>query len=397
MRQGAILGGNRAVRNIVLACLKFVSILNRVAPKDDKRILFYESSNPFPSDNTEALCSWLVEHDIESKYKLTYCVPDAGPFLDRARCRTVNKFRGIIEYLRSKYVFYSYGGMRIKPSPGQVVVNLWHGTPLKTIGKLTDDANYLSEDLDDFTYLVTSSTRFIPIMAAAFDCERGKVKTWGYPRCDYFNGTHATLTQLGIPENKTVILWMPTFRISKDGRFDNAAQITETGLPILHTRRQLQIFDEWLAAKGVILTLKVHGYAAPNVNLDGLKSLILVDDDEVRQVGLKLYEFVSCFDALLTDYSSIAFDYLLLDRPIGYTIDDMDYYQQKRGFTIDAPETLMSGALIRDYEGLLKYISAVEDGVDDYENDRKALREQVWSHTDCFCERVARGCGIEVT
>ncbi len=50
--------------------------------------------------------------------------------------------------------------------------------------------------------------------------------------------------------------------------------------------------------------------------------------------GLQLYEFIHCADALVSDYSSVAIDYLLLDRPLGFTLDDYKEYTQSRGWVL---------------------------------------------------------------
>ena len=75
----------------------------------------------------------------------------------------------------------------------QVVVNLWHGSPLKKIGNYLDD-----KDENYFTYLLAASDFFAPIMQKAFNCGAEQVKVCGHPRNDaMFRGENA-LARLGL-------------------------------------------------------------------------------------------------------------------------------------------------------------------------------------------------------
>ena len=61
---------------------------------------------------------------------------------------------------------------------------------------------------------------------------------------------------------------------------------------------------------------------------------------------LQLYELIGISDALISDYSSVAVDYLLLDRPLGYVLADYEIYREKRGFVFEDPLEYMPGEKI---------------------------------------------------
>ena len=78
-------------------------------------------------------------------------------------------------------------------------------------------------------------------------------------------------------------------------------------------------------------------------------------------------------DALLTDYSSIFFDYLLLNRPIGFVIDDYEEYAASRGFAFEDPFEYMPGEVIDNAEKLIEFFSSVMCGDDNFMEKREEV------------------------
>lgn len=365
---------SRFARKPMLLATSLLSVINKLIPKDSKKVLFYESHDGPPSDNSEAMCHWMIASGLAGCYSITYCANSLG-LLVGYPIKLVGRVGGVISYLRSKYVFYSFGGMRIKPSDGQVVVNLWHGAPLKSIGKLTSDEAYLNEDLDDFTYILSPSRLFSHVFASAFGCSESKVIEAGYPRCDYLKCKRRSLSEFGMPSNEQGlkrILWMPTFRKSSDGRFSQDYHSSSTGLPLLETHEDLEMANDVLKSMKCILVVKTH-HDAVVIPQQELSNIIFCDNDTISASGHRLYEFVAQFDALLTDYSSISFDYLLLDRPIAFTIDDIDEYKKKRGFSVRDPLSLMPGDHIKTLVELYSFFESVATGIDSHADERHEL------------------------
>ena len=330
------LKSNKYIRKILIKILYILSYANQYTKKDDCKILFYDSGRSSLEDNAEAFYSWLKDNGYEEKYKIVICVPSEKNRNEILNYVPVGIVRGIYEYLRAKYVFFSFGDFRIRPSCDQKVINLWHGTPLKKIGKLSYDKNVSIEKTDNFNFILASSDLFVPIMAQAFGCTVDKVKVLGHARNDYLFSCNHVLEKIVLDYQKysKCILWMPTFRQSKDDRFiDSISSNSETLLPILDVYEKLIKFDEVLQALNVLLVIKVHPYAKfKNVQL---KNILMLTNEDILPKGMKLYEFVINFDALLTYYSSIYFDYMLLDRPIGFTLDDYQSYADNRGFVFE--------------------------------------------------------------
>ena len=93
--------------------------------------------------------------------------------------------------------------------------------------------------------------------------------------------------------------------------------------------------------------------------------------------GVKLYEILSDTDALITDYSSIYYDYLLLDKPIGVTLDDFEEYTKKNGFPFENVLDILKGEYIYNKNDLIKFIKNVNQGIDEKRADRQVINNLV--------------------
>ena len=102
-------------------------------------------------------------------------------------------------------------------------------------------------------------------------------------------------------------------------------------------------------------------------------------------------------DAMITDYSSIYWDYLVLDRPIGFTEDDAEDYGKGRGFIMDDPEKYKPGMKLKTIDDFYKFVDDLAAGVDDYKEQRKEMNEYGNPVTDGqSCRRALECVGISI-
>lgn len=386
---------NVILRKLIINVLKIISYLNKIVPKNKNKILLYDSARNFLDDNTEALYSYLIENNYDKKYKIICCVPNERG--NNSKYKNVRILRGIYHYLTSKYVFFSFGDFRIEPSSKQIVINQWHGSPIKKLGKMTSDKNYLAEKLDNFTFLLSASEFFTEVLSKSFGCSKDKIKIMGNTRNDYLFSKKETLKILGIKKEKykKLILWMPTFRKSNDNRFnDGDTKETETMLPILDTFQDMEKLNNMLKKEKLLLIIKVHPLAIfKEKNYSNIKVIV---NDNLKIKNVKLYEFIKEFDALITDYSSIYFDYLLLNRPIAFTLDDYEIYQKSRGFSFENIKDYLAGHHVYKYEDLIKFIEDLSKEKDIYENHRVEMSNLFNYYQDNLnCKRFLEEVGIK--
>ena len=240
------------------------------------------------------------------------------------------------QYLINNATFPPQFGKR----PGQTYVNTWHGTPLKRMGYDTpngaaDSANTLRNFVAaDF---LLSQNRFMTeqMYEEAYKLRgifAGKIIEEGYPRVDYqFIGQQGILagragleaSGLALGDRK-IVLYAPTW---KGGSFsapdDDARKLFETVLSL-----QAQLGED----KYVVL-LKTHQVVHRFAAADPRFAKLLVSNDIPTNTTLALSSI------LVTDYSSIFFDFLATDRPIVFFTPDSDQYSETRGLYLP-PETL---------------------------------------------------------
>ncbi len=379
-------------KDAIMKASGLLSAANKLIPKNPNKVVFY--SNMGFRDNAKAIYDYMVSRDC-SQYQIICAINDWEDFASRPHLdnvRFVSPKAGVKHFFTAKYFFFSFGKYPIKPSSKQVVINTTHGSPLKKIGNFLDDRDY-----NFFTYVLAASDFFAPIIQKSFGCRREQVKICGHPRNDALFVKNDALKQLGFEEGyDKVILWLPTFRQSDFLGQDDIKATEGTGLPILSNRKDMERVNERLKEQNCLMIAKIH--PAQDLNLidtKGFSNIKIVTNSRMQATQCNLYELLSHADALITDYSSVYFDYLLLDRPIGFTVDDMEEYQKNRGFVVDDPRELMPGNFINTPEEFLAFVDHLLNGRDDYKEKRQKVNRLVNKYEGGKdCERVLRIAGI---
>ena len=374
---------------------KALTLLNRMIPKRKDTILFV--GNDGLTDNSRALYVYLTEHGYHKDYRILCAVKnhESYEYLKREGTAFLSLKRGVFSYFRAGTVFYCNGTYPFKPAKSQTVVNLWHGTPLKRICKLAP--NVAHYEYNYFNYVLAASPMFAPIMARCFGVAESRVLLCGHARNDLlFRRTPGVPEKLSLQSGEKLLLWMPTFRTSFNDYIRDGDCATRTGLPIFEDLEQMAAFDAWLGEHGMQMAVKLH----PMQKLSDIAEfsfphIRLLTNRDIEAQRLQLYELVAWADALVTDYSSIYFDYLLLDRPIGFTCDDLDAYGGSRGFVVDDPLSLMPGMKLRNYEDFLAFAEKAAAGDDGFGEERERVNGLVNEYRDGRnAERLLKMLGL---
>lgn len=381
-------------KQLILKLSGILSAINRIIPKNPKNIVFY--SNMGFRDNVKAVYDYLISKDC-SDYNIICAVNDCEHFSKLPHpdnVKFVSTLAGVRYFFTSKYFFYSFGKYPVKPSKKQVAVNVWHGSPLKKIGNYLDDKDY-----NFFTYVLAASDFFAPIMQKSFNCETSQVKVCGHPRNDALFVKNEALKQLGFnDEYKKVILWLPTFRQSDFLGADDIKSSQGTGLPILSNKEDIKKVNDILKKENCLMIAKIHpAQDLSLIDTESFSNIKIVTNDEMQKSNCNLYELLSKAHALVTDYSSVYFDYLLLNRPIGFTVDDIEEYMENRGFVVDDPYELMPGMFINEPCEFIKFVTDLLEEKDDYKEKRERVNNLVNKYHDGKdCKRVLEIAGIKL-
>ena len=140
--------------------------------------------------------------------------------------------------------------------------------------------------------------------------------------------------------------------------------------------------NSYLKERCVKLVAKLHPLQDIDYSkLKELDHLVLLSHKQFTDRGMDLYRLMKQADALITDYSSIFFDYLLLDRPIGFTEDDMNDYGDDRGFEVDDVDAYRPGEKIKTMDDLKLFINHIANNIDGFESDRQRVIKLSNDHT----------------
>ena len=290
---------------------------------------------------------------------------------------------------RAKYVFFTHGlfPAYYKIPDGQLVVNLWHGCGYK----------YVHPVNIPFSFALVPGKLFVDIKTRSFSCEREKVLPIGYPRYNLMLNPRVNAEcvrrAMGLSLRGKLVLWLPTFRKSIRMEYAEGSIEGELGLPLLRSVDELIELDEKCAELGVCLVVKRHPsqvvYPIENF-ASKLSNVRFINQTDLASADVDLYELFAASDALVSDYSSAAVDYLLLDKPIAYILDDLEGYRVMRGFCFDDVESYMPGAHVRKLADLTSFLSIVAEEDDPWKDERAKVTYLAHNPCENYCERVVK-------
>ena len=387
---------NAYIKAIIIKMTFILNVINKALPKNNNRIVLY--SNIGFRDNVEAVYRYLINKDYNKKYEIVCSTNEWKKYRiseHSFNVKFVNCYLGVFYYLTSKYFFYSFGKYPINPSKKQCVVNLWHGMPLKKIGALVDSEKNNNQNY--FTYILSTSEFFKYYMQQAFQCIKEQIIICGQPRNDDLFNTSVSLKSIfKLPYNSKIICYMPTFRKS-NALHTNNNTLNNCLYEELKSSKNLKILNSCLKIINVFFFIKPHPMDEYDKKfIKYLSNIVYVDDYILKYKNLNTYQFLGNTDALITDYSSVYFDYLLLDKPLGFIIDDIQSYSNVRGFIVKNPESIMPGKKIHNQDEFFDFCKEIANDVDDYKQERKRVNDLVNYYKDGNnCERLLKMVGIE--
>lgn len=361
----------------------------RIFTKIDEKLIIFEGTKGRFDES-----SWVLYHYLRKKgtYKFAWMVREPKQYSSSKDTIFINRYHPILNikadyyYAKARYSFYTHDtSSTLYKRPGQTKVFIGHGYAIKGHKGESDYYNNFDYALAMGKEAILSQSRFI-------GCTPGQLVPLGLPRNDLLlqnsrPGIENPLTQ-GL-DIKKVIIWMPTFRESRSPLSETRC-ITKTGLPLFDTEQKVIQLNDYLKKNKCAIVLKPHRLQLQKeVFKKNFSNIIIANDSDISSRNLQLYEFIGISDALISDYSSVSVDYLLLDKPIGYIINDLEYYQKDRGFTSEDPRDVMAGELICTIKDMFRFIDNTLSGQDNYSKKRESLRKRLHAaSTGNSCELI---------
>ena len=214
----------------------------------------------------------------------------------------------------------------------------------------------------------------IDLMSYALSFDKSKAVPLGYPRNDALTGKKFNLKELFSTECEKVIVWYPTFRQHKAG-FSTAAN---HALPIIHNEEFALSLNECAKRNGVLIVLKPHfAQDLSYIKRLSMSNIKFIDDSFFEKNNISSYEFVGSTDALISDYSSIYYDYTLCDKPIAVIWEDIEEYKKNPGLIDDYEKYLAGAEKIYTLDELLGFVERVSSGIDLNREQREQIKNLV--------------------
>ncbi len=334
----------------------YTSYLNELKVEDN--LIFYESSNSKSiNGNPYALFKYLIDNPDYKDYIHVWSARNLNDNVIKKFSSDKNvKFilynsKDYLKYLSSaKYLINdsTFPYYFIKRDE-QIYVNIWHGTPLKYMGKdvkaAIGDHKNVQRNFLHTSYLINSNKYTSDILLKSHDIHtmyNGCIANIGYPSVDLIHNTDkkALKKLLKIKDEEKIVLYAPTWRGKSP--FDVDDHIKEVFEDIDKINNNLP--------PNYRLFIKLHTYTNKFQNQE-LKELAIPD-------YLEINEMLSITDILITDYSSVFFEFLSTKKPILFFCYDKDEYMNNRGLYIPLEE--LPGPICETPEEIIKSIKNID-------------------------------------
>lgn len=268
---------------------------------------------------------------------------------------------------------------------GQINVQFWHGIPLKRMGIMAHNTKRRDVKRNARLWqrkadIVTSSSDlYESLMSACMAISAKKYRRLGFPRLDYLQKPVISKARLLADlfqvkdEQARIGIYMPTFRYEladpeimqqiKEGNFFALADFDGKKL------------NEALQARHQYLIVKLHPYEMRLFKnfKSRYSNIAFLNNDYLFKHNYDLYELLGDTDFLLTDFSSIYFDYLHLDQPIIFITNHLGAYEKTRGLLMGPYAEVAPGILINSEAELLA-------SLDHLDNQQLHNRRLYWLH-----------------
>ena len=367
----------RPYRMLIQYINSFLVILFSLFPIKRNKVIL-ESHGDY-SDNVRTLYDYLQTiHD--DKFEVVWLVQNPREYSPKTRTKFVSRNINRIQ-LRGSY-HIATGGFFVFSHPywlkrwrkGQIVVHTTH-----SVAQLKADGVF--DGKRPYNYILSCSDYRSKLLADYYqDSNKKHILCIGFPRIDLMF-KHKSCVHMLVPEydNQKVILGMETFK--QTSTWDDGGDKDVFAINVIHSIDKLIEFDKYLTAHNLIYIIKIHHLQDVSVlKMVSLKSIIYLKDDDLRKQDIQINELLENADVLLTDYSSVFYEFLLTNRPIGFLIGDINDY--KRGFAMDNPLDEMPGAKISTYDDLINFIECCLNGQDDFSDERRRIRDKVFKYQD---------------
>ncbi len=252
-----------------------------------------------------------------------------------------------------------------------------------------------------FDYTTVSGPIYLELHSKYFGCSKEKVFDTGLAKEDLlFKPPLVGLDEIfHITKAKKYVFWLPTFRVTVPelSSLYEYEIISDTGLPILTSMEKVEKLNNILSELEICLIIKLHPVQENSVikKLD-FSNIKVFTHMEIFNSGFQINSLLSLSDALISDFSSVAVDYILMDKPLAFVLEDLELYKENRGFVFEPLQDYLPGRELYSFEDMESFLVDVANDVDSSKEKRHKLLPIMHSHQDGnSCERILQLVGLK--
>ena len=358
-------------------------LLEKLVSKD-KRIALFFMTEKYYYDNSKYLFEHMRQKDDFRSILFTANKSLYAVLQEKFPCEVVYawSFKGLFLFLRTRNVIISYGISAAPFSPYYLhekykhVIYLGHGIPMKKMGLQTKAWQKYGKryQLQKYSYMAACSPLEQVLHGAGFNIDINYVWVSGLPRNDYLLSANndKALTAKYPYLNQKVILYAPTWR-----------EETQSAEFFPFQDFDSDQLDAFLEKEQAYILLRGHKEdikrddALSRFDVSKMKRVIKADQDLFPDV----YELLPYVDVLVSDYSSIWIDYLLLDRPIIFVPYDLEDYKKTKGLFLEF-EKNTPGFKSNSYKEFEYQIETYLNKPQEHADWRKDIRDMYHAYQD---------------
>ncbi|MEQ6028833.1 bifunctional glycosyltransferase/CDP-glycerol:glycerophosphate glycerophosphotransferase [Staphylococcus saccharolyticus] len=380
----------RHVKNVVLRRKNKERSVYELTDKEEnvkpETIVFESFGGKNYSDSPKYIYEYMQKYYPNYRYVWSLKNPDKSVVPGNA----IKVKRGSTEYYQayseaSHWVSNARTPLYLNKKDNQTYIQTWHGTPLKRLANDmkvvrmpgTTTARYkrnFNRETTRWDYLISPNRYSSEIFRSAFWMDERRILEIGYPRNDVLvnrasdkNYINEIKKNLNLSSDKKVITYAPTWR---DDEF------VSKGKYLFELKIDLDNLYKELGDKYVIL-LRMHYLISNALDLSGYENFA-IDVSSYNDVS----ELFLISDCLITDYSSVMFDYGILKRPQFFFAYDIDKYDKGlRGFYMDYMKDL-PGPIYTEPYGLAKALKDLGKVQNEYQDKIDAFYDRFCSVDD---------------
>lgn len=306
-----------------------------IYPVNKKKIFLLNELSYTYGDSLKYIDQYL-HHCEEHNYEVVFSIKEGyeGPEYDMVV--RPNSFEYFREILSSGTIITNAGGVSYLPKRrGQKVINTWHGGGpyKKTSIDVYDNYWYRKEvkmNCDNIDYILSSCKYFTEIEAKSMGFGEERCIPTGLPRNDILFGEHQDIVKkvrnfYSIPDGKKFILYAPTFRSDSDQSTSKMiSKYIDLDVDMLLSALSIRYKCDWVCG------IRLHPKLV-DIDMGGMDVINCTAYPDMQ-------ELLCCADAIITDYSSLMWDYSFTYRPVFLYAPDIEQYEKERGFYMPVSE-----------------------------------------------------------